>query len=439
MGTYDSGMPQCPSCAAPVTGASRRCTACGHVAGAVETAVHVTEPAARATFQRDALQPAVPPPGRPPSRIPTVLLGGVALMIAGAAVALGFRPGGGEPNAEPSPSASASPTPAGYAGAPTGTVLLARTPQGARAIDVDAGRSHPVSLVLGRLGDEARPEIALATGEIVYLVDGRRAVVAPAERLATGRDVGPGEIVMAAPRGDAFWAFRHDGGKLRAAEYDHTGRPLRSGTMPGRLRPMAVVDSGFVVATRPDEQPASPAEGEIAFPAEEEVAFSVVDLAGREVRKFSGGFFVAAKGDRIAWIAGCFAFPVASPSQCGLRVTDLPDGTDVPLPLGYEDSTLGAGDARFSPDGRLLALFEHRRSGAEPVVIDVEERTAAVVPDLELNGELAATLTWSPDGRWLFVSAPRSRRAGSPWAFDTRTSTLVQFPRLPFSTMAFLR
>jgi hypothetical protein len=140
--------------------------------------------------------------------------------------------------------------------------------------------------------------------------------------------------------------------------------------------------------------------------------------AEKVVRRLGSGvsWVSDAHGDRLAWCEdGCNT----------MHVTDV-DGDDSVLLLpdqgGFQPRA-----ARFSPDGRRLAL---PTTGARLAIADLETGAVEVVDGITLPG--AASLGWSPDGRHLFFasSSDREERTEFGW-YDTERDR-TELRSLPF-------
>ena len=131
-----------------------------------------------------------------------------------------------------------------------------------------------------------------------------------------------------------------------------------------------------------------------------------VPLSGGPPREIAEGVAVAdvaADGERIA---------VVRSGGDGTRV-ESPPGKPLALVEG------GVSQVRLSPDGRRLALLEHRIPGDDRgrvTILDAEGRTVA------RSSEFASAtgLSWSPGGREIWFSAARVGSEAALWAMDGR-------------------
>ena len=108
---------------------------------------------------------------------------------------------------------------------------------------------------------------------------------------------------------------------------------------------------------------------------------------------------MAAHGRVVAWTGPCDV-PV-----CSVHLTDVVTGDDRTVLLGATQLDWIAGG--FSPDGRHLAMRAFRTPSPdrwEPgiLLVDAIAGTARFVEMTDQNGG-GATVTWSPDSRWLFM------------------------------------
>jgi hypothetical protein len=124
--------------------------------------------------------------------------------------------------------------------------------------------------------------------------------------------------------------------------------------------------------------------------------------SGRILRRY--GRVLAASGTTIAWVtAAC------GPTPCPVHLSDLAAGTDLQVAIPWRAFADGGA---FSPDGRYVAVVFGGVDAAGAVtqarvgVIDVAARRLLGVPGVVLGGgEVGLTVSWSPDGAWLLVSA----------------------------------
>lgn len=116
------------------------------------------------------------------------------------------------------------------------------------------------------------------------------------------------------------------------------------------------------------------------------------------LRRLPGPFPAASREAVLAWCeAGC---PL-------LHLTDIVTGDDVAVPPGDGFAFEETYDGAFSPDGRRIAVPARTGDGRVRVaIVDVETRTASLVPGSELAEYHA--LAWSHDG-WLYMVAPKGR------------------------------
>jgi hypothetical protein len=173
----------------------------------------------------------------------------------------------------------------------------------------------------------------------------------------------------------------------------------------------------------------------------------------------SGGLLVAGSGNRLAVIGGSHPGPLgsdlgaayllaaggdhvlltASPPgrPAGLWLVDVATGREAFLGSSARASAgaNGSVDAKFSPDGRWLAMFvpfpgPYPSVSAQLMLVDLRRGTATAVP----GGGTAApepVVAWSPDSRWVFflqAGGPVDRTIGTYHLGDHTAGVLNYFP-----------
>ena len=104
-------------------------------------------------------------------------------------------------------------------------------------------------------------------------------------------------------------------------------------------------------------------------------------------------------------LAGLRIDPLVQGPQLGARTTKvvlqaLADGTNWTLPLG-EGHWLAP---EWSADGAYIALPRATDSGIELWLVDVQQRSATLVPNVRLNAVLGDPVRWMPDQRTLLCT-----------------------------------
>lgn len=272
--------------------------------------------------------------------------------------------------------------------APELTVVIADFGSRLQLIELSTGARREVPVFVD--GTRLRPDaLQLIGGDLIYDAAGR--VV----RLVEGDEGAPQQLAQyhrSIPTGDAtsVWVYDHltanIGGVASRIGFD--GALLDQVELPALAQPLAGTADQLIVST----------PGTI----------SGIDVDSGRRRQIARGQALASDGVRVARL-DCLA-----DLSCGVVIgtVDQPDQVRVTLQTG--DVPVGMFDvpqARFSPDGRWLALPVYRELANYRT-----ERSSVVVIDTELGTEVdrvpGSTLTapmtpfaWSPDSAWLAVSS----------------------------------
>jgi hypothetical protein len=348
-------------------------------------------------------------PPEPPRRW-TAVVGVIAVMVALAAGAAVLRPGGG-PTDMTVDGGAADPAgtdldgsgdgllraPLGPAELPTGdpplpeaaglTVVIADFGSRLQLIEVSTGARRNVPVFAD--GRRLRPDALQVIGDDIIFDAAGRVV-----RLVNGDEGAPQELARnhrSIPTNDAtsVWVYDHFsanmGGVASRIGFDGTVHDRID--LPALAQPLAGTADELIVGT----------PGTI----------SRIDVESGRRQQIARGQALASDGTRVARL-DCLA-----DLSCGVVVgtVDRPDLVRVTLLAG--DLPVGLFDipeARFSPDGRWLALPVYRELGNARI-----ERSSVAIIDVMLGTEvdrvpgspLTAPTTpfgWSPDSRWLAVS-----------------------------------
>jgi hypothetical protein len=389
---------RCPACGVLLPADARWCLGCG-------------------TDLRDRLVELVPVHDAPPMTarhgppwLAALAVALVALLavdgVTALRVARGCRPGAGAPAASP------------LLRRCSGTVLLLDAGGGGmQVLDLDAGRVSAVRdpRVTSRLPGTA----ALApTGGRVPVVDAGRAWAVPVVGRRAALDLGPAISVLADTDG-GWWLVAPAGSEVHGLA-DTTARRV---TGAGARGPEILLGPG------------------------------VTPVLG-----VAGSLLVEGDDDRIALVGGALRGPVAPdlgavvplaaggrtllveadpPGRArGLWTVDVGSGRERYVGSGAAVSpgmVGGSPAAKFSPDGRWLAVFLPYGQGDgfdRLVLVDLRTGSSRAVP----GGGTAASrpsLGWSPDGKWVFFTqagGPVDRTIGAYRIGDRRAGVVNFFP-----------
>lgn len=277
---------------------------------------------------------------------------------------------------------------------PPGLRLLVGGPQ---LLAVDAA---------GRVARVARlPLGAAAVGDLVAVPDGVLAVAVALQLPQTAR------VYLIRPTGPPLAVARADE-VVPAGQHTFYGLryPLRQGapallygfsTSGEKLFQREVPGGWHLAANTPGGLLVS------AYPAGVGPAavLLVEPRTGRTLRRLGTTQFVlAASAERVAWVAAGCQLGVAA---CPIVVTDLRTGRSRTYPPVGEQVGFGL----FSPDGRWLALsaygfhpFVQPNRPGYVAVLDLRTGAATRLPGVETSAKQAADLAWTPDSRYLAIA-----------------------------------
>lgn len=345
-----------------------------------------------------------------PRRRWKAVVGVIAVMVAFTAATAALRPGGGSADLRVDGGAA---DPAGTdldgsgdgllrspldpAELPTGdpplpdapglTIVIADFGSRLQLIEVSTGARHTVPVFAD--GSRSRPDALQVIGDDIIFDAGRRVV-----RLAEGDEGAPQQLARnhrSIPTDDAtsVWVYDHFtanlGGVASRVGFDGTVHDRID--LPALAQPIAGTADALIVST----------PGTV----------SRIDVDSGRRQQIARGQALASDGTSVARL-DCLG-----DLSCGVAIgtVDQPDRVRVTLRAG--DLPVGLFDvpqARFSPDGRWLALAVYRELDNERL-----DRSHVAVIDVTLGTEVdrvpGSTLTspttpfgWSPDSRWLAVS-----------------------------------
>lgn len=391
---------RCPACGALLAADAGWCTRCGTDLGDRLVELVTVDGVAR-----------TPSPVREPRPWLAALAIAVVVLlvadgVAGVRLARGCQPGAGAPAATP------------LLGRCSGTVLLLDIGGGQmQVLDLDAGR---VSAVLDpRVARRWPGTAALApAGGRVPVVDAGRAWAVPVGRGRPALDLGPAISVL--PDGDGGWWLVTPAG---AEVHGLVATTARRVTSRGA--------GGPVILLGPGVSPVLGVGGSLLVEGDDDRAALVGGARRGPVAADLGAVVPLAAGGRTLLVE---ADPAGRPT--GLWTVDIVSGRERYVGSGAAVSPGGVGGssaAKFSPDGRWLAVFLPYEQGAgfdRLVLVDLRTGTSRPVP----GGGTAASrpsLGWSPDGRWVFFTqagGPVDRTIGAYRLGDRRAGVVNFFP-----------
>jgi hypothetical protein len=370
---------RCASCGVPLPPAAGRCPSCGHGVG---------EPVV------------VAPPRRRPRR-PVLLAAAGGAVIAAVVVGM-FAGGGGGDAANDRPrgtttSGTAPTTTTATSIIPTVTLpgaLLSEAPLDGTWPDLAGARllrwaqSGPAELL-----DPAQAltsQVRLATrGSITRIVPrldgavivaGGRAVYHPQVPGTAGVvDLGPADVALSSDSISAVWLVtgtEGEGARPTVQEVDVLSGPTSVAvSLPTDVQPVAGVDGGLLVRG-PDG--------------------GYVIGRGGEARRITSGAVVDAS-ITTALVRGC-----DEALRCGYRLLDVRNGAEREVGI---DSTLTWWETHLSPTGTASASIGHDNDhGWRLVIVDFTTgRRHDHVLSTAGSPPPTASVTWSPDGRWLIM------------------------------------
>jgi hypothetical protein len=291
-------------------------------------------------------------------------------------------------------------TPAGGAGpllpeAPPLTLIIADFSSRLQLIDITTGARRTVHVFVD--GTRQRPDGLQIVGDSVIFDAAGRVL-----RLLEGDEGAPQLLARdhrSIPTTDtsSVWVYDQLTSNITgvALRVGFDGTVLDRIGLPALAHPLAGTGDGLIVR----------APGTISH----------IDLDGHSTL-IARGQALASDGTRVARL-DCLR-----DLSCAVVIgtVDAPDGVRVALPEG--DVPTGLYDvpqARFSPDGRLLALPVHRELGLQRL-----EQSSVVVIDVALGTEVdrlpgspltapGTPFAWSPDSEWLAVSTGTGMRMWS--------------------------
>lgn len=155
-------------------------------------------------------------------------------------------------------------------------------------------------------------------------------------------------------------------------------RLTQAATLPAGAAPEIGVAGGMALAT--------------------ETGLDVWNRATGEIRPIDGGghgFALDSLGDQLAWCSGdCEEVLITDVTTFETDAFHAPNAFD-----GF------AYEARFSPDGRLLAALVENRSDQSRALWLLDVGTGSVIEVASRTGSTVDYLAWSPDGSQLFATS----------------------------------
>jgi hypothetical protein len=251
--------------------------------------------------------------------------------------------------------------------------------------------------------------VTVPGGLLVLVFDSSLTVDPQAAWLVTGQDgrqvvrrIARGDVILLGQRKDRILVL-HDpitsGEPSALQQISWTGQVLARQSVPDGLWLLADTARGLLAMRPHDVQPDSRAPFDLVLidPDSAAVRSVLADRVGSDVTTTPD------HPDHVAWI------PYGCDVDCDLMVADLATGQvrTLPITTGFVVT-----DARFSPDGRRVAIAYSGRhpqqdGGAAPgfvELVDLATGTRTRIDGVATEIKQAATLAWTPDGQDLLLS-----------------------------------
>jgi hypothetical protein len=379
---------RCRGCGAELADDVRGCPACGDAGESLPVVDLEEDELGIRTEDRYAYVPPGPKWIRrrvhdESSRIPIVIVAGLLLLFL---VGAWLQQGSGD-RAAPRPDVSAATLPT--LRQPTGVSLLVLTPDGPHTLDVDNHRVRKGGVAELPVGPVTS---ATTTGDHAVLVVDHRAYVVPLSLDRPAAGIGPAVEAFTSTRSGRVWLLTYPrDGTVATREVDLDGAETTPpAVLGGSATVRAAAGDGLVIERlSPDGTRALAMWDPAAAPANAPTTFR------------TNALFVAASRDVVASRdATCDA------RRCNLYLDDLATGGARVVSNAVGRGGVGA--AAVSTDGRFLAVVESDRDGLRGTFVNTT--TGTLTPFVV--GPVASThpaVTWSRDGRWLFVSTSTGR------------------------------
>jgi hypothetical protein len=375
-------------------------------------------------------------------------IGGAALVAGLMAAALSARQPARHQAAAPAPSASAAPVgvdnPDGSTGSafskltgerlvsvgPPRTILDAATGKslGTNAtvdlLDLDTAQVRPVQA--------AAPVVTSPSDQLIPVKGG--VVIAPCDGCGAGR-------VYALPDGatTAVSLGEHDSAAPAADGnvllVDARNQLLTAGDAP---RPYRAVAHEVDIAGTAIGVPFSAPSGDHlirgvtgGFLTTSPAGSAVISAAGTTIISFSGTIY-ASDSTTVVWARSC------SQLYCAMLWTNLATMTTITEPA-FPAQSFAVADAAFSPDSHTLAIvgwqgdpdITGKPQTQQVFFIRDPKKSPVAIAGSELRGDLAVSMAWSTDGKYVFfATSPQGEGLSAPRTLEVIPSADAQAARI---------